>query len=157
MCAVSQFSSVLRIISLGLIAFLAIAAVEEPPVIAPNYSNETSDVFRNLVIPGGKAVALPSSLDFTTASAAAVTLVCTTCTSNATSLASASLVLQARWIIPNAEYAIPTETKSSNSFAFYEAGNASFAVFGPQFTLILQNKGSQGILIQQITFFRRGQ
>lgn len=132
-----------------------LAFAQDIPAIAPTVSSENAEVFRNVVISGGKSLLLESSIDFANASAVAVTLVCTTCTSNATSLASAGLVLQARWVIPNAELVVPTETKNATSFTFYDAGSASFAVFGSQFRLMLHNRGSQGVLIQQITFFRR--
>lgn len=142
-------------IVLALLLPTMLAFAQEVPSIAPTASGENADVFRNVVLAGGKSLLLESSLDFTNASAVAVTIVCTTCTSNATSLASAGLTLQARWVIPNAELVVPTETKNAVSFPFYDAGNASFVVFGSQFRMMLQNRGTQGILIQQITFFRR--
>ena len=116
-----------------------------------------SEVFQNVVLAAGKGVALDSTLDYSSATTVAVSVQCNSCTSAATSLASAGLTLQARWLVPNAEFYASTESKPATSFPYWDAGGVLFNVYGSQFELILQNTGTQTVSIAQITIFRRGQ
>lgn len=116
-----------------------------------------SEVFDNLVIAAGKSILLDSALDYASAPTVAVALKCITCNSATTSLAAAGVVLQARWMVPNADYRVATETKSSSTFPYWDAGGVIFNVYGSQFQLILQNNGSQTLSLAQVTLFRRAQ
>jgi hypothetical protein len=96
-------------------------------------------------------------MDYSAANTVAVTVECTICTTATTSLASSGLVLQAGWLVPNATAYVVAENKAATAFLYTDAGSALFNVYGTQFRLILQNKGSVSIAIQQVTLFRRGQ
>ena len=100
---------------------------------------------------------LDSTMDYSAVGSVAVTVQCTICTTAATSLATGGLVLQAWWLVPPADSYVVTENKAATAFSYWDAGGAIFNVYGPQFRLILQNKGKQTIGIQQITIFRRSQ
>jgi len=115
------------------------------------------EIFDNIVVAAGRSVVLDSALDYSSAPSVAVAVLCNTCTSATTSLTAAGLVLQARWMVPNADFRVATETKSSASFPYWDAGGVLFNVYGSQFQLILQNNGNQTLSIAQITLFRRGQ
>jgi hypothetical protein len=116
-----------------------------------------SEVFRNVVIAAGTTVSLDSTLDYSSASTVAITVQCITCTTASTALGALSLTLQARWLVPNADFYVATENKSATAFLYWDAGGALFNVYGSLFRLSLQNKGSQTISIQQVTLLRRSQ
>jgi hypothetical protein len=118
---------------------------------------DNSEVFLNILIPAGKAVTLDSDLDFTDAAAVAVTVPCAICSSASTSLGSAGLTLQARWMVREAIGYAATENKSAAAFSYWDSGGAIFSVYGSQFRLVLQNKGDSPISLQQVTLFRRNQ
>jgi hypothetical protein len=117
----------------------------------------TSEVFQNLVIAAGKSMALDSSLDYSSAATVAISVLCIICTSGATSLGNSGLVLQAAWTVPDAGSYVTTENKTATAFPYTDAGGAVFNIYGPQFRLVLQNKGAQTIALQQVTIFRRSQ
>jgi hypothetical protein len=116
-----------------------------------------SEVFENVVIAAGKTVSLPSALDYSSANTVAVTVLCIICSSAATALGTAGLVLQARWTVPDAQSFVTAESKAATAFTYSDSGGAVFNVYGPQFRLALQNKGTQTIALQQVTIFRRSQ
>ncbi len=117
----------------------------------------TSEVFQNLVIAAGKSMALDSSLDYSSAATVAISVLCIICTSGTTSLGNSGLVLQAAWTVPDAGSYVTTENKTATAFPYTDAGGAVFNIYGPQFRLVLQNKGAQTIALQQVTIFRRSQ
>jgi hypothetical protein len=116
-----------------------------------------SEVFEDVVIAAGKTVSLSSGLDYSSANTVAVTVLCIICSSAATALGTAGLVLQARWTVPDAQSFVTAESKAATAFTYSDSGGAVFNVYGPQFRLALQNKGTQTIALQQVTIFRRGQ
>lgn len=116
---------------------------------------ENAEVYKKVIIEAGKSVTLDSAIDFSAASTVAITVSCVTCTTQATSLNAAGLALQARWTVPNADLYVPTESRAGSAFAFWDSGSVVFIVYGTQFRLVLQNKGTQGVLIDQVTIFRR--
>jgi hypothetical protein len=116
-----------------------------------------SEVFENVVIAAGKTVSLYSELDYSSAGTVAVTVSCIICSTAATSLGNSGLVLQARWTVPDAQSFVTAESKSATAFTYSDSGGAIFNVYGPQFRLALQNKGTQTIGLQQVTIFRRRQ
>lgn len=116
-----------------------------------------SEVYENVVIAPGKSVSLNSALDYSSAPTVAVTVLCIICNSAATSLGNSGLVLQARWTVPDAESYVTAESKAATAFTYLDSGGAVFNVYGPQFRLGLQNKGTQTIALQQVTIFRRSQ
>jgi hypothetical protein len=116
-----------------------------------------SEVFENVVIAGGKTVSLYSELDYSSANTVAVTVSCIICSSAATSLGNSGLVLQARWTVADAQSFVTAESKPATTFTYSDSGGAIFNVYGPQFRLALQNKGTQTIALQQVTVFRRKQ
>ena len=107
-------------------------------------------MFLNVLIPAGKTVTLDSGLDFTNATGVAVTVMCTTCTNAATSLSSAGLTLQARWMVADAEAFVAIEHKAAAAFAYWDAGGAIFSAYGSKFRLALQNKGSASISLPRV-------
>ena len=119
-------------------------------------SSGNSEVFEGIFINAGKTVSLDSKLDYSSATTVAIGVECTLCDSTADSLGSSGLVLLARWAVPNAELYVTTENKATTLFPYWDAGGVIFNVYGSQFRLSLQNKGSQPIAIEQITIFRRG-
>lgn len=123
----------------------------EPAAVSTN-----SEVFRKVVIPAGQIVALDSSLDYSSAVSVAVTLQCPMCTTGATSLGVSGLVVQAYWAVPDGDLFTVAENKAASSFVYWDSGGAIFQVYGPLFRLGLQNKGNQGIMVEQVTIFRRG-
>jgi hypothetical protein len=120
-------------------------------------STAISEVFENVVIAAGKTVSLSSALDFSPSNTVAVTVLCIICSSAATALGTAGLVLQARWTVPDAQSFVTAESKAATAFTYSDSGGAVFNVYGPQFRLALQNKGTQTIALQQVTIFRRSQ
>jgi hypothetical protein len=116
-----------------------------------------SEVFEDIVIGAGKTVSLASGLDYSSANTVAVTVLCIICSSAQTALGNAGLVLQARWTVPDAQSFVTAESKATTAFTYSDSGGAVFNVYGPQFRLALQNKGTQTIALQQVTIFRRGQ
>jgi hypothetical protein len=120
-------------------------------------SASISEVFENLVIAAGKNVTLDSALDYSTAGTVAVSVLCIICSTAATSLGNSGLVLQARWTVADAGDYVTTESRPATTFPYSDSGGAVFSVFGPQFRLVLQNKGTQTIAVQQVTIFRRSQ
>ena len=119
-------------------------------------SSGNSEVFEGVFIGADKTVSLDSKLDYTSAATVAIGIECTLCDSTADSLGSSGLVLLARWAVPNAELYVTTENKATTLFPYWDAGGVIFNVYGSQFRLSLQNKGSQPVAIEQITIFRRG-
>jgi hypothetical protein len=109
------------------------------------------------VIAGGKTVSLYSDLDYSSANTVAVTVSCIICSSAATSLGNSGLVLQSRWTVADAQSFVTAESKAATAFTYSDSGGAIFNVYGPQFRLALQNKGTQTIALQQVTVFRRKQ
>ena len=116
-----------------------------------------SEVFRNVVVEAGKSASRDSDMDYSYAGSVAVTILCSVCTSTATSLGSSGLILQARWLVLNADSYVTTENMASTAFLYWDVGAAMFTVYGPQFRLTLQNKGSQTVTLPQVTIFRRSQ
>lgn len=116
-----------------------------------------SEVFQNILIDAGQSIPIDSTLDYSSAATVAVTIYCTVCSTGATSLGNSGLVLQATWLVANAATYVATETKSATTFPYWDAGGGLFTVYGSQFRLNLQNKGSQPIAVQQLTIFRRNQ
>lgn len=116
-----------------------------------------SEVFENVVIAAGKTISLSSALDYSSANTVGVTVLCIICSSAATALGTAGLVLQARWTVPDAQSFVTAESKAATAFTYSDSGGAVFNVYGPQFRLALQNKGTQTIALQQVTIFRRSQ
>ena len=116
-----------------------------------------SEVFGIVIIAGGKSVSIDSTMDYSSANTVAVSVLCVICDTALTSLGNSGLVLQARWAVPDAESYATTENVSATAFPYTDSGGAVFNVYGPQFRLILQNKGKQTIAIQQVTMFRRSQ
>jgi hypothetical protein len=117
----------------------------------------TSEVFGLVIVPAGQTVSLDSTMDYSSANTVAVSVLCIICNSATTSLGNSGLVLQARWLVSDAELYATTENMAATSFPYTDAGGAVFNVYGAQFRLTLQNKGTQTIAIQQITMFRRSQ
>jgi hypothetical protein len=115
----------------------------------------TSEVLRDVVIGAGKTITFDSSMDYSSATAVAVTVLCAACSTNDTSLATLGLVLQARWMVPNAESFVATEFRAATAFPYWDAGGVMFSVFGSQFRLSMQNKGTQAITLKQVTLFIR--
>ena len=116
-----------------------------------------SDVFRDLVIPVGKSIFVDSTLDYSPAATVAVTVQCIVCNTAATALGASGLMLQARWVVPDATTYVTTENKTTANFPYWDAGGVTFTVYGTQLRLSLQNRGSQTIAIEQLTVFRRSQ
>jgi hypothetical protein len=119
--------------------------------------NANSEVFENVTIAAGQTYSMDSTLDYTSAATVAVTLECVACTTAATSLGTSGLALQARWAVPSAEYFVTAESKAATAFSYWDAGSVLFNVYGSEFRLILQNKGSASLTIDQITFFQHSQ
>lgn len=117
----------------------------------------SSEIYVNVVIPAGKTVSFDSTLDYSSASTVAVTVLCNICTTAVTALGNSGLVLQARWTVPDAASYGTAENKAASAFPYSDSGGALFNVYGTQFRLALQNKGNQTIALQQVTIFRRGQ
>ncbi len=133
--------------------------VERSAAASSNNSADTttnSEVFRKITVASGKTVSIDSTLDYSAASTVAITVLCEDCTTEATSLGTMGLTLQARWKVPDADSYVATESKAATAFAYWDAGGASFNVYGSKFQLTLKNKGTQGIVVQQITIMRRG-
>uniref|UniRef100_Q02BS7 Uncharacterized protein n=1 Tax=Solibacter usitatus (strain Ellin6076) TaxID=234267 RepID=Q02BS7_SOLUE len=118
-------------------------------------SSGNSEVFENLVIAAGKTITLNSALDYSASDSVAVSVLCIICSTAATSLGNSGLVLQARWTVADAGDYVTTENRPATTFPYSDAGGAVFNVFGPQFRLVLQNKGTQTIALQQVTIFHR--
>jgi hypothetical protein len=116
-----------------------------------------SEVFENLVIAAGKTVTLDSALEFSASDSVAVSVLCIICSTANTSLGNSGLVLQARWTVPDAGAYVTTENRLATAFPYSDSGGAVFNVYGPQFRLVLQNRGTQTIALQQVTFFHRSQ
>ena len=127
------------------------------PVASAAVTTTSSEVFQNVVIAAGQTYPILSTMDYSSADTVAVTVECTLCTTTATSLASSGLILQAGWTVPNAVSYVVAENKAATAFLYTDVGSALFNVYGTQFKLILQNKGTASIAIQQVTLFRRGQ
>jgi cytoskeletal protein RodZ len=132
-------------------------ATPAKPATSSTASTTSSEVFSNIVIAAGQTNTINSTLDYSAASTVAVTVECTICTTAATSLTASGLVLQAGWTVPGAVSYVVAETKPATAFSYTDAGGALFNVYGTQFRLMLQNKGTQNIAIQQVTLFRHGQ
>jgi hypothetical protein len=116
-----------------------------------------SEVFENITIAPGKTFMVPSAMDYSSSSTVAITVECTICTTAATSLGSSGLVLLAGWLVPNGMGYVVAESKAATSFPYTDAGGVIFNVYGAQFRLLLQNKGTVSIVIQQLTLFVRNQ
>jgi len=116
-----------------------------------------SEVFENITIAPGKTFLVPSAMDYSSSSTVAITVECTVCTTAAKSLGSSGLVLLAGWLVPNGLGYVVAESKAATSFPFFDAGGVIFNVYGGQFQLLLQNKGTVSIVIQQLTLFQRNQ
>ena len=114
-----------------------------------------SEVFESIIIAAGKSYTVSSAMDYTASNTVAVTVQCIVCSTSGTSLGSSGLILQASWFVPNAQSYVVAENKAATAFAYTDAGSALFNVYGGQFRLILQNKGTASIAIQQVTLFRR--
>jgi hypothetical protein len=116
-----------------------------------------SEVFENLVIATGKTVTLDSGLDYSSSDTVAVSVLCIICSTANTTLGNSGLVLQARWTVPDAGAYVTTENRLATAFPYSDSGGAVFNVYGPQFRLVLQNRGTQTIALQQVTIFHRSQ
>jgi hypothetical protein len=114
-----------------------------------------SEVFEDLVIAAGKSITLDSGLDYSSSDSVAVSVLCIICSTASTSLGNSGLVLQARWTVADANSYVATENRAATTFPYSDSGGAVFNVFGPQFRLVLQNRGTQTIAIQQVTIFHR--
>jgi hypothetical protein len=115
----------------------------------------TSEVYQDVVIPAGKNVIIQSSVDYSSSSTVAVTVLCTACTAATTSMAALGLVLEARWQGLNATTDIATA--NAGTFAYLDAGGAIFSVYAELFNLELQNKGTSTITLDQVTIFSPAQ
>ena len=135
---------------------LAVTPIARPSGIAAANTG-ISEVFGNVVVAAGKTVSLDSTLDYSSANTVAVTVLCIICSSAQTSLGNSGLVLQARWTVPDAGSYVTAENKAATAFPYSDSGGAVFNVYGPQFRLAFQNKGTQTIAVQQVTIFRRSQ
>jgi hypothetical protein len=124
---------------------------------SPVATTVVSEVFSDVIIAAGKSVNIDSTMDYSSANTVAVAVLCIICGTATTSLGSSGLVLQARWTVPDADSYVTPENKAATAFLYSDAGGAVFNVYGPQFRLTLQNKGTQSIAIQQVTIFRRSQ
>jgi len=133
---------------------LAVSATAKP-LASTAAATVNSEVFRSIVVQAGSSVSLDSTLDYSSVSTVAVTVLCAVCTTAATSLGSLGLVLQARWLVLSADSYVATENRAATAFAYWDVGAAVFNVYGSQFRLTLQNKGTQSIAIQQLTIFHR--
>jgi hypothetical protein len=127
--------------------------VRPRPADSTSTAPADSEVFQDVVIPGGKNVMIQSSLDYSSSSTVAVAVLCNACITKTTSLTALGLVLEARWLPLNASVDVATQTAST--FAYLDAGGAVFNVFAEQFNLELQNKGTASITLDQVTIFRR--
>lgn len=116
-----------------------------------------SEVFHDIVIEAGKTVSFDSTLDYSSAGIVAISVLCTLCTTSETSLSTSGLILQARWMVQNADSYVATDYRVATAFPYWDAGGAEFSVYGSQFRLTLQNKGSKKITLAQITIFLRSQ
>ena len=113
------------------------------------------EVHKNVAVAAGKTVVIDSTLDYSSAASVAVSVYCGNCTTASTALSSLPLVLQAFWSVPDAASYIATDSKSA--FLYYDSGAALFQVYGSQFRLALQNKGSSNLTLNQLVLFRRAQ
>jgi hypothetical protein len=111
------------------------------------------EIHRNIVIAAGKSVVLESELDFSSSDKVMVTFRCTTCDSQSNSMA--NMQASAAWSVPRADSFSATEMKAGSTFPYFDSGGVVFQVYGPQFRLILRNKGAQAMIVQQVTVFRR--
>ncbi len=127
------------------------------PMVSPDVVNTNSEVFLSVVIGAGQTVSLDSTLDYTSAGTVAVAVECSACATGATSLGSAGLTLNAAWLVSNASAYMFTENESGSGLTWWDGGGAVFNVYGSQFRLVIQNGGSQGILLDQVTVFLRNQ
>jgi hypothetical protein len=129
------------------------------PKLSTNTASATgnAEVALNVVIDPGSSVSIDSSLDYSSAITVAIAVQCMACATAATSLGTLGLVLQARWMVPNGESFVATDSRSASAFPYWDAGGAIFDVYGTQFRLTLQNKGSQAITLQQVTLLQRSQ
>ncbi len=117
-----------------------------------------SEVFTDIVIAPGKSFPIDSTMDYSSSNGlVAITILCSVCTTAATSLGNSGLILQALWSVPDAGSYAAVEIKPASSFPYWDAGGALFDVHGSQFRLTLQNRGTQAVTIQQVTIFRPGQ
>jgi hypothetical protein len=135
----------------------------EIPAAAIRKSSDTpvtptgnSEVFLGIFIDAGKTASLDSTLDYSSATSVAVMVQCIVCDSQASSLGVSGLVLLARWTVPGAELYVTPESKVATTFVYWDSGGTIFNVYGSQFRLSLQNKGTNPIAIEQVTLLRRG-
>jgi hypothetical protein len=110
-----------------------------------------AEIFLDVVIGPGKNVVIQSSQDYSSSSTVAVAVLCTACTTAATSMATLGLVLEARWQGANATTDIATA--NAGSYVYIDAGGAIFNVYAELFNLELQNKGTSTITLDQVTIF----
>lgn len=146
---------------------LAAAGVEKPPAEAhvlrkaPGIALEADasgasgnyEIFKDLVVAAGKSLSLDSKLDYSSATAVAVSVYCDACGSAATALT--NLLLHAYWSVPEATYYAPADAVFGSAFPYWDAGGAMFTVYGSQFRLLLQNKGEKDLKLSQVVLFRR--
>jgi hypothetical protein len=175
---VHQWVSSMKIISigLGLLLLPGLSIAEERPAAEKSAESSgplvratpkitardaasvaISEVFEGLVIAAGKTITLDSALDYSSSDTVAVSVLCIICSTASTSLGNSGLVLQARWTVPDAGAYVTTENRLATAFPYSDSGGAVFNVYGPQFRLVLQNRGTQTIALQQVTIFRRSQ
>lgn len=128
---------------------------KQATAIRPTSSGSGVETFAGVQVPAGKSVTLDSALDYTLASEVGVTVICTTCTTNETSLSTLGFTLQARWKTATTASYVATEFKEATGFSYWDSGAAVFTVFGPQFRLLLLNTGDTTITVDQVTIFRR--
>jgi hypothetical protein len=135
-------------LALSALAMAGLLCAEEPVKSAANW-----ELYKDLIIPAGKSLSLPSKIDFSFASAAAVTVRCTGCDTLALSLE--PITLQAFWSVPGAEMDAVAEAKSGGSFPYFDSGGVAFQVYGPQLRLVVRNRSKQDFMVHQLTIFRR--
>lgn len=124
---------------------------------SPTAVNSNSEVFQNIVVTAGASYPIDSTLDYTSAATVAITLECEACDSAKAALGASGLTLEARWSVPGATLLVAAESVPATNFFYWDAGSALFDVYGSQFRLVLQNKGTASITIDQIVLFQRSQ
>jgi hypothetical protein len=134
------------------LAKMAAASTSSPTAV-----NSNSEVFQNIVVTAGASYPIDSTLDYTSAATVAITLECQACDSAKAALGASGLTLEARWSVPGATLLVAAESVPATNFFYWDAGSALFDVYGSQFRLVLQNKGTASITIDQIVLFQRSQ
>ncbi len=116
-------------------------------------SSGNAEVFKDVTIEAGKNVILDSTLDYSAAGSVAIALRCASCDSADNSMN--TLLIQAFWSVPEADYYSATDYMSGSGFPYFDAGGLVFSTYGSQFRLVIQNSGEESVTVHQIILFRR--